>query len=85
MTEPCPRCNMTWGDPHNCHPPAQLVAAEARLAALVTAGDAMAEAVAAIDSALGWGHRELFGTELKVETEAGMALGAWRAARKEGG
>jgi hypothetical protein len=50
----------------------------------VAAGDALCEAVAAIDSALGWGRRELFGTELKVETESGMALGAWRAARKEG-
>jgi hypothetical protein len=34
MIEQCPRCNMRWGDPHNCYPPAQLVAAEARLAAL---------------------------------------------------
>jgi hypothetical protein len=33
-TKQCDRCNMAWGDVHNCYPPAQLVAAEARIAAL---------------------------------------------------
>ena len=70
MTEPCPRCNMTWGDPHTCHPPAQLVAAEARLAALVTAGDAMADMITELGEDMLWNEDE--------------TVTAWRAARQEG-